>query len=64
VVVARDRAGGGRRTVGHFLRNPFDLGQPLQGGPGQYVPDVMQRHEELVDSVQARVVARVEENPW
>ena len=48
---------------GYVLRYPLDLGQPGQGGPRQDLPDVEQCHEELLDSVQRRLVAGVQEDP-
>jgi hypothetical protein len=49
-------------AAGGLLRYSFDLGQPLQDGPGQDVLNVAQRYEELVDPVQGCIVARIEEN--
>ncbi len=47
----------------HLLGHPFDLRQPGQGGPGQYLLDVTQRHQKLVDPVPRRVAARVQQDP-
>ena len=52
-----------RRRAGDLLRDPLDLGQPCQGRPRQDLPDVVQRHEEFLDSVAGRLVAGIEEDP-
>ena len=52
---------GGR---GDLLGHPSDLGQAGQGRPGQDLSDVMQRHDEFLDSVERCVVAgRDEDRP-
>jgi hypothetical protein len=52
-----------RLDGGDFFRYPLDLGQPRQRGPRQDLPDVAQRHQEFVHSVQGCLVARGEQDP-
>jgi hypothetical protein len=48
--------------TGYLLGHPADLCQAGEGGPREHLTDVVQRHDELLDPVQGRVIPCVQED--